>query len=87
MTISRIFRNLALCCAAVLLAADTTAVFDAETDVGETPKAGKVEFDRGILHQVARPVPPHPQRDEVHGLAIDKEPDGDAVALAGLPPR
>jgi TolB protein len=40
----RSIANLALCTAALLCAAESSAIFDSSGDVGETPKKGKVEF-------------------------------------------
>ena len=40
----RLVANLVLCTAALLFAAESTAIFDSSGDVGETPKKGKVEF-------------------------------------------
>ncbi len=37
--------SLTLCAAAVLFASESTSLFDASGDVGETPKKGKVEFN------------------------------------------
>jgi len=44
-SVARCSRPLILCCAAALCLADGLGQFESSSDVGVTPRKGKVEFD------------------------------------------